>query len=140
MTKDEYLEKIGRRIRYYREACGMTQEEIGKKVGYDNANTRSTISKIERGKNDIPQSKVRLFADAFGITVSELVNIDAEPKPLQLCDLFEECYGKESFAMVQKFLKLNAEHREEVSRMIDVYITLEKEREKSEKSKEEKAM
>ena len=23
MTKDEYLEKIGRRIRYYREACGM---------------------------------------------------------------------------------------------------------------------
>ncbi len=138
MTKDEYLEKIGRRIRYYREACGMTQEEIGKKVGYDNANTRSTISKIERGKNDIPQSKVRLFADAFGITVSELVNIDAEPKPLQLCDLFEECYGKESFAMVQKFLKLNAEHKEAVSKMIDVFTI--QEREKSEKSKEEKAM
>lgn len=138
MTKDEYLEKIGRRIRYYREACGMTQEEIGKKVGYDNANTRSTISKIERGKNDIPQSKVRLFADAFGITVSELVNIDAEPKPLQLCDLFEECYGKESFAMVQKFLKLNAEHKEAVSKMIDLFTK--REREKSEKSKEEKAM
>jgi transcriptional regulator with XRE-family HTH domain len=138
MTKDEYLEKIGRRIRYYREACGMTQEEIGKKVGYDNANTRSTISKIERGKNDIPQSKVRLFADAFGITVSELVNIDAEPKPLQLCDLFEECYGKESFAMVQKFLKLNAENKKTVSEMIDLFTK--REREKSEKSKEEKAM
>ena len=138
MTKDEYLEKIGRRIRYYREACGMTQEEIGKKVGYDNANTRSTISKIERGKNDIPQSKVRLFADAFGITVSELVNIDAEPKPLQLCDLFEECYGKKSFAMVQKFLKLNAENKKTVSEMIDLFTK--REREKSEKSKEEKAM
>lgn len=140
MTKDEYLMKIGKRIRYYREALNMTQEEVARKVGYDNANPRSTISKIERGKSDIPQSKVRLFADAFGITVSELVNVDAEPKELQLCELFEECYGRESFEMVRKFLKLNAEHREEVSRMIDVYITLEKEREKSAESSERKAI
>lgn len=140
MNKEEYLIKIGNRIRYYRESLGMTQEELAKKAGYDSNNPRSTISKIEKGKNDIPQSKVRLFADAFGITVSELVNIDKEPKALQLCELFEECYGKESFAIVQKFLKLNAEHREEVSRMIDVYITLEKEREKREESKEKKVM
>lgn len=138
MTKDEYLARIGKRIRYYREMLKMTQEEVARKVGYDNANPRSTISKIERGKSDIPQSKVRLFADAFGITVSELVNIDAEPKQLQLCELFEECYGRDSFMIVQKFLKLNSTNRTAVALMIDSLEATQKE--KREESKERKAI
>lgn len=40
--------------------------------------------------------------------------------------------------MVQKFLKLNAEHREDIADMIDTFAN--RERKKSEKSKEEKAM
>ena len=139
MNKEEYLQMIGRRIRFFRESCNMTQEDLAKKAGYGKSNNpRSTISKIERGQIDISQSKVRLFADAFGITVSELVNVGSDPKPLQLCELFEECYGKESFTVVQKFLKLNSTNRTAVSLMINSLEAAE--REKREESKERKAI
>lgn len=138
MTKEEYLSRIGKRIRFFRESAEMTQEELAKKAGYNSNNPRSTISKIELGKIDIPQSKVKLFAEAFGITVSELVNVDSDPKPLQLCELFEECYGKDSFQVVQRYLKLSNTNRKAVSLMIDSLSSVE--REKREESKEKQAM
>ena len=42
------------RIKLRREQLEITQDELAKKIGYT---SRSTINKIELGKNDIPQSK-----------------------------------------------------------------------------------
>lgn len=45
------------RIKLRREQLEITQDELAKKIGYT---SRSTINKIELGKNDIPQSKIRV--------------------------------------------------------------------------------
>lgn len=64
---------IGNRIRNRRIELGLSQEELAKKVGYT---SRSTINKIENGKNDMPQSKVLEIAEALDTTVSYLMGWD----------------------------------------------------------------
>ncbi len=62
---------IGKRIKARRESLGMTQDELALKMGYT---SRSTIAKIESGKNDIPQAKIAAFADALSTTTSYLMD------------------------------------------------------------------
>ena len=49
------------RIRQRREELHMTQDELAQAMGYK---SRSSINKIELGKSDIPQSKIKSFAEA----------------------------------------------------------------------------
>ena len=58
---------IGKRIKYFREKKGLTQQELADKMGYK---SKSTIGKIETGVNDINQSTVVKFADVLDVTVS----------------------------------------------------------------------
>lgn len=62
--------KIGERIKQRRLELNMTQDELARKMGYTN---KATISKIEKGINDIPFSKVEKFAAALQTTSSELL-------------------------------------------------------------------
>lgn len=61
---------IGKRIMARRKELGMTQEELALKMGYK---SKSTINKIEMGKNDIPQSKIANFAKALSTTPAYLM-------------------------------------------------------------------
>lgn len=65
--------KIGDRIRFRREELGLSQDELAQKLGYK---SRSSINKIEKGQNDIPQSKVRDFAIALDTTAEYLLGLD----------------------------------------------------------------
>lgn len=71
---DQKLTSIGERIKEFRTRRNMTQDELAIKCGYQ---SRSTINKIEVGKNDIPLSKVFVIADALEISVTQLLSIDA---------------------------------------------------------------
>lgn len=62
--------KIGENIRRYREKCGLSQEELAKRMGYK---SKSTINKIELGINDIPQNKIEKFAEVLGTSPSVLM-------------------------------------------------------------------
>ena len=58
---------------------GWSQEELAKRVGY---NDRSSIAKIEAGKVDLAQSKILLFAEVFGVDPVELMGLgDGEEVP-----------------------------------------------------------
>lgn len=61
---------IGESIRKRREELGYTQEELAKKLGYK---SKSTITKIEMGINDITQSKIFAFAQALDVPTSFLM-------------------------------------------------------------------
>ena len=50
------------RIRARRLELGLTVEDLAQQLGYKD---KSSISKIENGKADIPQAKVELFANAL---------------------------------------------------------------------------
>ena len=64
--------ELYKRIKARREELGMSQEELATKLGYK---SRSTINKIEMGKNDITQSKIIAFANALQTTPSYLMDI-----------------------------------------------------------------
>lgn len=64
------MSTIGEKILSARKQLGWTQEELAKKMGYK---SKSTINKIEMGINDIPQSKIVLFAKVLGTTPAYLM-------------------------------------------------------------------
>lgn len=58
------------RIRMRREELNLSQDELARKLGY---RSRSSINKIEKGINDIPQSKIKAFASALDTTPEYLM-------------------------------------------------------------------
>lgn len=101
--------KLYENIKRLRKEKGLTQDELAKMVGYTD---RSSIAKIERGTVDIPQSKIKQFADIFGVTQSSLMGWDDE-KPAaeknsgiseakqKLFDLAESCSDEEATRLLQ---------------------------------------
>ena len=69
ISKQRSKEEIGRRIRELRIQKGLSQEELAKAVGYTSKNSRSTINKVEKGQNDITQSKLEAYAKALDVSV-----------------------------------------------------------------------
>ena len=66
------------RIKIRRTELGLTIEELAHKMGYKD---KSSISKIENGKADIPQSKIAAFADALQTTPAYLMGWEEQPQP-----------------------------------------------------------
>lgn len=66
-------------IKIRRKAAKMTQEELARRTGYTD---RSSIARIEKGEIDLPQSKIKQFAEALGTTPGHLMGWDAEPEDL----------------------------------------------------------
>ena len=50
------MSDLSTRVRLRREQLGLSQEELARRMGY---RSRSSITKLEKGINDLPQSKVR---------------------------------------------------------------------------------
>ena len=71
--------KLYENIKRCRVEAKLTQEELARLAGYTD---RSSIAKIEKGVVDLPQSKVKQFAEIFGTTPGHLMGIDAEPEDL----------------------------------------------------------
>jgi len=64
------MPEVGKKIKQRREELGMTQDELAVKTGYK---SRSSINKIERGGNSLPQTKIVAFARALDTTPSFLL-------------------------------------------------------------------
>lgn len=69
------MSELYNRIKTRRQELGLTVEELANRMGYKD---KSSISKIENGKADIPQSKVEAFAKALETTTAYLIGIDEE--------------------------------------------------------------
>ena len=67
---------LGARIKQLREELELSQADLAEALGYSN---RSTIAKIEKGVNDITQSKIAAFADALNTTPAYLLGWTADP-------------------------------------------------------------
>ena len=73
---------IGLRIKHRREELGLTQDDLARRMGYTN---RSTITKVEKGVNDITQSNVVKYANALECTTAYLMGWEdeEEKKPFE---------------------------------------------------------
>ena len=72
--------KIGDNIRTYRRQRGLNQTELAQLLGYTD---RSSIAKIETGKVDISQTKLRQMAQIFGVTIEQLLGLE-QPQTRQI--------------------------------------------------------
>ena len=68
--KEVIYMNIGQRIKHCRTELNMSQRELAKRMGYLN---HSTITKIEAGSVDIPQSKIIKFAQVLNTTEAFLM-------------------------------------------------------------------
>lgn len=117
--------ELYKNIRNRRIELGLTQAELAEKIGYRSI---STIAKIERGINDIPQSKIKAFADALNTTPGELMGeVEHAPVPLSLTQQ-EETH-------IKKYRQLDADGKERVDYVLNMEYKLANERaEKEEES------
>lgn len=94
MTEDEkikYLKNIGDRVKQIREKEGMSQEELALKIGYKD---RSAINKIEVGRTDPPQSRLKAISDALGVHIMEILN-EPHDNEASLSDQLVKKYGEQ---------------------------------------------
>ena len=56
------MSELARRVRERRAALGLSQEELADRMGY---RSKSSITKLEKGVNDLPQSKLEELAAAW---------------------------------------------------------------------------
>ena len=112
---------IGQRIKQRREELGLSQEELAHALGYKN---RSSINKIELNLQQLRQQKILDVARVLKTTPTWILGIDdeVEEEQQQICDLFERCYGKTSYRIVQKFLKLDDHDKGAIEERIEVLL------------------
>ena len=70
--------KLYENIKLRRKELSLSQGELAKLTGYTD---RTSISKIEQGKVDLHQSKIRIFAEALHTTEGELMGTTEPPLP-----------------------------------------------------------
>lgn len=117
-NKEQYMQKIGNRIKNIRENNNMTQEELAKKCGY---NSRSTINKIELGINDVPYSKINNIAEALGVKPVDIFAWEAKDKlheEIEICEQVQKVYGKDAFELLSIYLTLNKDGKQAAITMI----------------------
>lgn len=105
---------IGTKIKNRRIELGLTQEELAIRLGYT---SRSTINKVELGKNDVTQSKVVEYAKALETTPAYLMGWEDDEKLKILTEQIQ--YNKKPCdELIQYIQDLN----EEEVQMIIKYI------------------
>lgn len=68
--------KIGEKIRERRKELKWSQRELAERMGYNH----STVTRIETGKIDIPQSRIVQFAEVLHTDVAYLMGWEEEQK------------------------------------------------------------
>ncbi len=60
------MSELSTRLHLRRKELGLSQEELAQRMGY---RSKSSITKLEKGINDLPQSKVEELATALETTL-----------------------------------------------------------------------
>ena len=66
------IEEFGKRIRQLRTERNLSQEELSFQTGFH----RTYIGMVERGERNISLSNIGVFAKAFEMAVSELMDFE----------------------------------------------------------------
>ena len=68
------MSELSTRLRLRRKELGLSQEELAQRMGY---RSKSSITKLEKGVNDLPQAKLEELAAALETTPAALLGLDA---------------------------------------------------------------
>lgn len=123
------------RIKFLREQAGLTQEELGEKIGVQ----KSAIRKYEKGEvKNMKRSSIRILSDLFNVTPTYLMGWDDEKEislEVKLIEQIQTQYGKSAVEMLSMFTKLNDAGTEKALETINDLLCIEKYR-KDQKNEE----
>ena len=74
MLNRALIEDFGKRIRQLRTERNLSQEQLAELTGFH----RTYIGMVERGERNISLSNIGVFAKAFEMTVSELLELKTD--------------------------------------------------------------
>lgn len=107
---------IGDKIRLHRKALGLTQTELGEKLGVKT----NAVSKWECGRvDDIPTSKIKAIAKLFDVQPSYLID-EKQPAPTNGDGL-----NAEDKMLLMMIHNLSPEDRERIVAIIEALAGLE---------------
>ena len=107
---------IGDKIRLHRKTLGLTQTELGEKLGVKT----NAVSKWECGRvDDIPTSKIKAMAKLFDVQPSYLID-EKQPAPTN-----EDELNAEDKKLLMMIHNLTPENRERIVAIIEALAGLE---------------
>lgn len=95
---------------------GWTQSELAQKMGYSD---KSMIAKIENGKVDLSQSKIKAFASVLGCSVSDLMGWDESMIIGAKFDYIKQ-YGQQKADLVEIIENANDKQLDKIVQMFDL--------------------
>lgn len=114
------------RIRERREALGISQGKLAQLLKYRD---RSTIAKIEAGKNDLTQSKIKAFADVLNTTPAYLMGWTDNPSPNFLQTAQQEL-SKQEHNLLNLYRQVNSAGRNYILKQAE-FASVQKEYQKA---------
>ena len=60
-------------IKAARVRTGMTQQELGEKMGYEGLTAQVSVRRWESGRRPVPLEKIRALAAALNLTLDDLI-------------------------------------------------------------------
>lgn len=109
--------RISDKIKRLRESSGLTQTELGEKLGVK----KNAVSKWECGRvEDIPTSKIKAMALLFNVPPSYLIDDDEREQPtvsdgLSLADVSEE-----DIKTIKAYLEMPEDQRRALAKILGV--------------------
>lgn len=112
---------IGKRIKQRREELGWSQRELCARIGYAD---HSTISKIELGAVDVPESKIIKFSEVLGVSVAYLLDLENGQKNNDITeDIVYKMKNDEKFFMcVEMLRKLDNTQLQAVTQLLKAFL------------------
>lgn len=109
----------------------MNQAELVQKTGL----SKPSINQYVHGVYVPKQKALYKIAKALNVNISWLMGHDVDmnevdfeiiKEEVNACDIFEECYGKEAYAAIQMFLKLDSIDRGKIVERMETLLEAEK--------------
>lgn len=116
--------KIGEKIKQRRKELKWSQRDLATKMGYNH----STVTRIETGKIDIPQSRILQFAEVLGVSVAYLMGWEQVQKKNDILSdiILKMNEDAELLSMVETLSELGFEQREAVKSVLNAFSVTEK--------------
>lgn len=111
---------IGEKIKQRRTELKWSQRDLAERMGY----SHSTVTRIENGKIDIPQSRIVQFAEVLQTSVAYLMGWEeTQKKNDTLTDVIIRMRTDDDFlSVVETLYKLDGEQLRRVGAMLNAFV------------------
>lgn len=109
---------IGERIKQRREELGLTQQELATRMGLT---SKSTITKVEKGANNVAESKIAAYAEALHTTKNWLKGIEGAEPTFIYPDVATEITGNpDDVIIIEALHSLDSDQRQKALTLIEL--------------------